>query len=219
MKTFQKITIKQTIYSIMKTIILSFLSILFSTGIYAQFGVIAQPEYAIMYRGYPNKMVPMISSEETAELSVSGGTCTRSTWTVNGVKYNGYLVNPTIGDSFVTLTLTGKSKNGTVKNYGAFKYKVKPFPKPQIENYTISKTTGANITVGLGADCPLGFSYEVIGGRIFIGDEWFNFSGNVVPPSILEKAVIGKSIAIRIDSKEVESEYTNEIISSIVVIE
>jgi hypothetical protein len=201
----------------MKTIILSFFSIIFSTGIYAQYGVIAQPEYSIMYRGYPNKMVPMISSDETAELSVSGGTCTRSTWTVNDVTYNGYLVNPT--GKQVTITLTGKSKNGKVKNYGTFNYVVKPFPQASLENVIVSKSTGANLTVGLGADCPIGVRFEVLGGSITIGDEQFNFSGNVVPPSILEKAEIGKSIAIRIDSKKVGSEYTNKIVSSIGIVE
>lgn len=201
----------------MKTIILSFFSILFSTGIYAQYGVIAQPEYAIMYRDYPNKMVPMISSEETAELSVSGGTCTRSTWTVNGVKYNGYIVNPT--GTQVTITLSGKSKNGTVKNYGQFKYKVKPFPIPQLENDTISKSTGAKLTVGLGADCPFDASFEILGGSITIGDEQFIFSGNVVSPSILEKATVGKEIAITIDSKRTGSESTFKIKSSISIVE
>jgi hypothetical protein len=203
----------------MKTIILSFLSVLFSTELYAQFGVIAQPEYSIMYRGYDNFIVPMISSNEIASVNVSGGTCQQTTRTVNGIQHNGYIVRPSTGVSFVTLTLSGKSKNGTIKNYGTFQYNVKMFPTPRLENNTISKATGANITVGLGADCPLGFSYEVIGGRIFIGDEWFNFNGNIVPPSILEKAEIGKSIAIRIDTKKVGSEYTNEIIGSIVVVE
>lgn len=201
----------------MKTIILSFFSILFSTGIYAQFGVIAQPAYTIMYRGYDNKIVPMVSSDETASVSVTGGSIRPSTWTINDVQYKGYLVNPT--GTQVTITLTGKSKNGKVKNYGTFNYIVKPFPKPSLENNTISKSTGANLTVTLGADCPIGFSSEVTGGRISIGDEQFQFSGNVVPPSLLEKAEIGKSIAIEVDYNRTGSEYTNQIISSIVVVE
>jgi hypothetical protein len=201
----------------MKTIILSFFSILFSTGLDAQYGVIAQPAYTIMYRYYDNKIVPMISSDETASVSVSGGSIRASTWTINDVQYKGYLVNPT--GTLVTITLTGKSKNGKVKNYGTFNYAVRPLPSPSLENNIISKSTGAKLTVGLGAYCPLGFRYEVIGGSIFIGDEEIPFNGNIVPPSILEKAEIGKSIAIRIDTKKVGSEYTNKIVSSIGIVE
>ncbi|MBP5994630.1 MAG: hypothetical protein KA736_02930 [Crocinitomicaceae bacterium] len=201
----------------MKTIILSFFSIFFSTGIYAQFGVIARPDFALMYRGYPNKLVPMISSDETASISVSGGTCTRSTWTVNDVQYNGYIVNPT--GTQVTITLTGKSKNGKVKNYGTFNYKVKPFPMPQLENYTISKSIGSKLTVGLGADCPLFASYEIIGGDLTIGDEVIPFSGNNVPASALQKAAIDMNIAISLTYKRTGSESASIIQGVLKVVE
>ena len=202
----------------MKTIILSFFSIIFSTGIYAQYGVIAQPELAVMYLGYDNFIVPMIS-DETASVSVTGGTCTASSRTVNGIQYKGYLVRPTSGVSFVTLALSGKSKNGTVKNYGQFKYKVKPFPMPQLENYTISKSIGSKLTVGLGADSPLDASFEVLGGSITIGDEEFLFNGNNVPASALQKAEIDLNIAIYLNYKRTGSEGVSIIQGVVKVVE
>lgn len=54
----------------MKTIIFSFFSVIFTSGLYAQQGVIAQPEIAFMYRGYQNKIVPMIPSNEEIILEV-----------------------------------------------------------------------------------------------------------------------------------------------------
>ncbi len=189
----------------MKSIILSFFSILFSTGIYAQFGVIAQPEYAIMYLGYENFIVPMISSDETASVAVTGGACRATTRSVNNIQHKGYIVTPTSGGSFVTLTLTGKSKNGTVKNYGTFNYKVKPFPMPQLENYTISKSTGARLSIGLGADCPLDASFEILGGSISTGDEDIMFSGSIVPASALEKAKTDTNIAVSLNYKRTGS--------------
>lgn len=203
----------------MKTIILSFFSILFSTGLYAQQGVIAQPELAVMYRGYDNFIVPVISSDETASVSVSGGTIKVTSRTVNGIQYKGYLINPSPGVLFVTLSLHGKSKNGTALNYGAFKYKVKPFPMPQLENYTISKSTGAELTVGLGADSPLDASFEVLGGSITIGDEDIMFSGNNVPASALQKAEIDKNIAIALNYKRTGSEGISIIQGVVKVIE
>jgi hypothetical protein len=190
----------------MKTILFSFFSILFSTGIYAQYAVIAQPEYSIMYRGYDNFIVPMISSNEIASVNVSGGTCQQTTRTVNGIQHIGYIVRPSTGVSFVTLTLSGKSKNGTVKNYGTFQYNVKMFPAPRLENNTISKTTGAKLAVGLGADCPLYASYEIIGGKLTIGDEDIPFSGNIVPVSALEKAKTDANIAVSLNYKRTGSE-------------
>ena len=202
----------------MKTIILSFFSILFSTGIYAQYGVIAQPELAVMYLGYDNFIVPMIS-DETASVSVTGGTCTASSRTVNGIQYKGYLVRPTSGVSFVTIALSGKSKNGTVKNYGQFKYKVKALPRPKLENYTISKSIGSKLTVGLGADSPLDASFEVLGGSITIGDEEFLFNGNNVPASALQKAEIDLNIAIYLNYKRTGSEGVSIIQGVVKVVE
>jgi hypothetical protein len=136
-------------------------------------------------------------------VSVTGGSVRASTWTINDVQHKGYLVNPT--GKQVTITLTGKSKNGKVKNYGTFNYVVKPFPQASLENVIVSKSTGANLTVGLGADCPIGVSFEVLGGSITIGDEEIKFSGNIVPASALEKAKTDANIAVSLNYKRTGS--------------
>jgi hypothetical protein len=203
----------------MKTIILSFFLFFISTILNAQQCAIAQPEYGILYLGYPNKIVPLISSEETAVINISSGTCTPITWTDpdDGIFYKGYSVVP-FGKQ-VTITLSGKNKNGTFKNYGSFNYKVKPLPSPNIENSTISKTTGAELSVGLGAGSPLDLSYEIKGGSVFIGDEEFSFTGNTVSPSILEKTIIGTNISISVDFIRVGSESESNTMSLLKVIE
>jgi hypothetical protein len=205
----------------MKTIILSFFLFFISTILNAQQCAIAQPEYGILYRGYPNKIVPLISSEENAvmNVSVSSGTCTPATWTDpdDGIVYKGYTVVP-LGNQ-VTITLSGKNKNGTLKNYGSFKYQVKSLPSVQLENFTISKATSTELSVGLGEGCPLDFSYEIKGGRVFIGDGEFSFTGNIVPPSILEKTIIGMNISISVDYIRLGSESEGNTKSVLKVVE
>lgn len=181
----------------MKTIIFSFFSVIFTSGLYAQQGVIAQPEIAFMYRGYQNKIVPMIPSNEEIILEVDGGSAVKATWTDQENQINGYYINPNA--KLVTIRLSGKNNQGTIKDYGTFKYHVKAFPVAQLENTSISKTTGCALAVSLGADSPLtSISFSVSGGSITIENETFSFDGVRVPASLLKKAKVGSNIAIEV---------------------
>ena len=93
-------------------------------------------------------------------------------------------------------------KDGKSKSFGKFKYKVKPFPKAQLQGTTISKTTGFKAVVSLGADSPFtGVTFQVIGGSVILGNEEITFSGDRVPAAAIAKIKAGKRVAIDVTYK------------------
>jgi len=166
-------------------------------------GSISLPEMSVLYKGWNNKVVPVVAGMVSSDITVNGGTKTKSSWTdSDGNKYNGFYVNITGPSKFVTITLTGKDKDGKSKSFGTFKYKVKPFPSAQLQGTTISKTTGFKAVVSLGPDSPFtGVGFTVMGGEISIGNETIPFSGDRVPSSVVAKIKAGKKIAIDVTYK------------------
>jgi len=166
-------------------------------------GSISLPEMSVLYKGWNNKVVPVVAGMVSSDITVNGGTKTKSSWTdSDGNKYNGFYVNITGPSKFVTITLTGKDKDGKSKSFGTFKYKVKPFPNAQLQGTTISKTTGFKAVVSLGPDSPFtGVGFTVMGGEISIGNETIPFSGDRVPSSVVAKIKAGKKIAIDVTYK------------------
>ncbi len=166
-------------------------------------GSISLPEMSVLYKGWNNKVVPVVAGMVSSDITVNGGTKTKASWTdSDGNKYNGFYVNITGPSKFVTITLTGKDKDGKSKGFGTFKYKVKPFPSAQLQGSTISKTIGFKATVSLGPDSPFtGVGFTVIGGEVSIGNETIPFSGDRVPSSVVAKIKAGKKIAIDVTYK------------------
>jgi hypothetical protein len=166
-------------------------------------GSISLPEMSVLYKGWNNKVVPVVAGMVSSDITVNGGTKTKASWTdADGNKYNGFYVNITGPSKFVTITLTGKDKDGKSKSFGTFKYKVKPFPSAQLQGTSISKTTGFKAVVSLGPDSPFtGVGFTVMGGEISIGNETIPFSGDRVPASVVAKIKAGKKIAIDVTYK------------------
>jgi hypothetical protein len=157
-------------------------------------GSISLPEMAVLYRGYDNKVVPVVAGAVSSSISVAGGSSRVASWSEDGMSYKGYIVTPGAGNS-VSITLTGKDKDGKSKSYGTFKYKVKSFPKPEILDPTIKKSSGARVTLIL-KDSPLKANFNVLGGEITIGNETpISFSGGVIPASAVAKAKAGAKVA------------------------
>ncbi len=157
-------------------------------------GSISLPEMAVLYRGYDNKVVPVVAGAVSSSISVAGGSSRAASWSEDGMSYKGYIVTPGAGNS-VSITLTGKDKDGKSKSYGTFKYKVKSFPKPEILDPTIKKSSGARVTLIL-KDSPLKANFNVLGGEITIGNETpVSFSGGVIPASAVAKAKAGAKVA------------------------
>ena len=157
-------------------------------------GSISLPEMAVLYRGYDNKVVPVVAGAVSSDIQVSGGSKRAATWNDEGVNYSGYIVTTGAGTS-LSITLTGKDKDGKSKSYGTFKYRVKPFPKPQVLDATIKKSSGARVTLVL-KDSPLKANFNVTGGEITIGnDPPISFNGSVIPAAAVAKAKAGIKVA------------------------
>ena len=166
-------------------------------------GSISLPEMSVLYKGWNNKVVPVVAGMVSSDITVNGGTKAKASWTdADGNKYNGFYVNITGPSKFVTITLSGKDKDGKSKSFGTFKYKVKPFPSAQLQGTSISKTTGFKAVVSLGPDSPFtGVGFTVMGGEVSIGNETIPFSGDRVPASVVAKIKAGKKIAIDVTYK------------------
>jgi hypothetical protein len=166
-------------------------------------GSISLPEMSVLYKGWNNKVVPVVAGAVSSSITVEGGTATKASWTdAEGNKYDGYYVNVTGASKYVTIGLNGKDKDGKSKSFGKFKYKVKPFPKAQLQGTTISKTTGFKAVVSLGADSPFtGVTFQVIGGSVILGNEEITFSGDRVPAAAIAKIKAGKRVAIDVTYK------------------
>ena len=166
-------------------------------------GSISLPEMSVLYKGWNNKVVPVVAGAVSSSISVEGGTATKASWTdAEGNRYDGYYVNVTGSSKFITIALNGKDKDGKSKSFGKFKYKVKPFPKAQLQGTTISKTTGFKAVVSLGADSPFtGVTFQVIGGSVILGNEEITFSGDRVPAAAIAKIKAGKRVAIDVTYK------------------
>jgi gliding motility-associated protein GldM len=162
-------------------------------------GSIALPEMMVLYRGYDNKVVPVVAGAVSSSISATNAVkCAKSTFTVDGQKYEGYIVTPGGGNQ-VVMTLSGKDKDGKSKSYGTYKYKVRSFPSAKIlgvKNFSKSKMFDAS--VGLEDAAFTGVSFTVIGGKIIAGDNESNFTGSKVPPSAIEKVKVGKKVAIEV---------------------
>jgi ribosomal 50S subunit-associated protein YjgA (DUF615 family) len=166
-------------------------------------GSISLPEMSVLYKGWNNKVVPVVAGAVSSSISVNGGSATKASWTdADGNRYDGYYVTVTGASKFVTIALNGKDKDGKSKSFGTFKYKVKPFPKAQLQGTTISKTTGFKAVVSLGPDSPFtGVGFTVVGGSVIMGNEEIPFSGDRVPAAAVAKMKAGKRVAIDVTYK------------------
>lgn len=138
--------------------------------------VVEQPELHILYRNYNNIIIPEATGAEENKLSAEGVSIQLTTY--QGKK--GYIVKPSQGTRIVPIVHDAKI-NGEWIRFDTVFYKVKSFPKPQIYNRTISKSSGAIIQCGFPLDSPIRCDFEVL--SIVINDEQINgfiISGDVV---------------------------------------
>lgn len=179
----------------MKTTIILILVFVHSFSLKAQTGVVAMPETMILYRGYDNKIVPIIPEDEQLILEVENATALPDSFEVDGNVYNGYILRPG-GSNMVSLKLKGKSSDGLIHDHGTFNYKVKAMPQPELLNDGISKMAGCRIALVLRGS-PLNVSYNVTGGYIATpAGEHIFFSGSVIPASTVAKMELGQEVAV-----------------------
>lgn len=160
-------------------------------------GALEMPEYQVLYRGYDNKIVPSASGVVTYDISVSG--CAKQPFTLNGKK--GYILKPGSGVKSVTVSLSGKDLKGKSVPFGSWTYAVKPFPNPEIKTSSVSKGSGAKITVGLPADSPLKSpAFQVMAVEV-LGVDNGQCAGANIPGTTVAKLKAGKSIGINVTVK------------------
>lgn len=158
-------------------------------------GSISLPEMSVLYTGWENKIVPVVAGSVSSDITVTGGTKRKTSWSADGSKYDGYIVTVAPGTKQVSIRLTGKDKDGKTKDFGNFRYKVKSFPKAQLAGSTISKTSGFIANVSLGADSPFtGVTFKVVGGNV----DDVQFNGTVVPASVISKIRVGKKVPVEV---------------------
>jgi hypothetical protein len=200
----------------MKVILATFSILFLSSFFYAQNGVLSQPEMAIMYMGYNNKIVPMLPNNEQIILELEGGSATATTWTdALGSSFKGYYIKPSTSQ-YVTIHLKGKTEKGIINDRGTFIYKVKAFPAPMLEQTSISKSSGMSAVISLGADSPFtGISYSIIGGTLTIdGKDPIKFNGHQIPSSLLNDAAIGSNVLVELSYKSTGQSSGTYMISS-----
>lgn len=198
----------------MKTTILFFLSILFSIGLYAQTGTISNPEMNVLYLGYDNIIVPMIPSNEELILEVSGAIARKNTLENSKDQRNEYTIRP-FSKKNVTIKLSGMNENLEIKNYGTFQYIVKEFPAAQVQTTSISKASGARLKVGMDASSPLSAIFYITGGEIIIENESIHFEGDIISPSLIQKAKTGMNVKIKVNYIRFGNEQFPNTITSI----
>ena len=166
-------------------------------GIESIEGVIALPEFSILYTNRDNKIVPIIKGADSLILEIEGATATPKIWLTGDLLYNGYYVNVNPGARQVRINLKGLNQNLDTISYGEYKYKVKPFPTPQVYGTVISKGSGTKVIVGLGPDSPFtGVNFEITGGEVTVGDITTSFVGDRINPAVVANASPGSTVNI-----------------------
>jgi hypothetical protein len=158
---------------------------------------IALPELSVLYTTWDNKIVPFVEGEDSLILEIEGATTTPKIWSSDGVKYHGYFVNVNYGARQVRINLKGLKQNLDTISYGEYKYKVKPFPTPQVMGTVVSKASGTKVIVGLGPDSPFtGVNFVVTGGEVTVGDITTSFAGDRINPAVVANASPGSTVNI-----------------------
>jgi hypothetical protein len=160
---------------------------------------IALPELNyVLYRDYDNKIVPFVEGEDNLILEIEGAKATPKTWGSKGNEYRGYYVNVSPEARKVRITLKGLKQNLDTISYGEYEYYVKPFPKPQVLNSSISKVSGAKVKVALGPDIPFfgSVNFEITGGEVTVGNVTTPFLGDIISPTLVTNASPGSFVIV-----------------------
>jgi gliding motility-associated protein GldM len=151
-------------------------------------GSLEMPEFALLYRGYPNKIIASASGLTSPTISAPG--CVVRPITYNG--RSGYSVTPSSGSS-VNITLSAKDAKGKTVTLGTYPYKIKTMPPPTASVSSISKS-GGRVTVAIeGSNLVAKYNYI----KILVGED-YSGPGNIVPASALSKFRVGKKVGVMV---------------------
>ena len=150
-----------------------------------QAGALEMPEFNILYKGYNNKIIGVGSG--VVSYTLNGKTATM----VGGRPQ--FIINPsTLGKT--TLTLMGTTKDGQAVKLASNTYDVKLMPRPTVKTKSISKTSGAKISVEL-LGSPINIGFTILGGEVLAGDG-VAFTGDIAPGGTVKAVKSGKSVGV-----------------------
>ena len=157
-------------------------------------GSISIPAYNVLYTNWDNFVVPVATGVVSTNISARGASANPTT--KNGQK--GYVVRPSGGSGNVTLVLSGKDSKGNSKSFGSFSYVVKAFPRPKLNQESVSKSGNTRLRVSLGPESILGdVTFTVKSYILTIGnDEPIRVQGDIIGSAQLGKARPGRDVSI-----------------------
>ena len=170
------------------------------------------PEYNIMYQSYHNKVVINKGCNDSIQVIGNGEILIPTQFRVNGVVYSGFLAKPSLAKTY-NIVVRG-FKKGKLVSSDTTSYRIKPFPFPVILDYTISKSVGGKITVGI-IGTPFDITYNVT--SVSCGD--FKGEGNFIPSHALSSNTIGDNIGISVVAINLETGENTVIRGSLKVVE
>jgi len=155
------------------------------------------PEYNIMYMSYNNKVVINKGCNDSIQVIGNGETLVPTQFRVKGVVYSGFLANPR--SQTYNIVVKGFKKGKLVSSDTTY-YRIKPFPFPVILDYTISKSLGGQINVGI-IGTPIDITYNVT--SVSCGD--FIGEGNFIPSHALSNNAIGDNVGVSVKAINLET--------------
>jgi len=158
-------------------------------------GSISIPAYNVLYTNWDNFVVPVATGVVSTNIAARGGASVIPS-TKNGTK--GYIVKVSGGSGSVQLALSGKDSKGNSKSFGTFNYVVKPFPRPKLNQESVSRSGNTRLRVSLGSESILGdITFTVKRYILTIGnDDPVTVQGDIIGTAQLSKARPGRDVAI-----------------------
>lgn len=150
------------------------------------------PEMNFLYRGYDNVFKLAANwPDGVKEYRIEATDATVTTVTRRNQLM--HTINPKGKISEVKVIY--KDVEGFEQEFGPWTYAVRAFPKPEIINSTISKSTGGKISVGL-INSILNATFRII--RIELSENRQIIDDNIIPAEFLKKVKVGKMIPITV---------------------
>ena len=158
-------------------------------------GSISIPAYNVLYTNWDNFIVPVATGVVSTNVSSRGGASVVPS-AKNGQK--GYVVRVNGRSGSVQLALSGKDSKGNSKSFGSFRYEIKPFPRPKLNQESVSRTGNTRLRVSLGSESILGdVTFKVKRYILTVGnDDPVTVQGDIIGKAQLSKARPGRDVSI-----------------------
>ncbi len=167
--------------------------------------IISQPEYRILFRNYDNKIECLTSTRDSVYISPKNPNDAQITFVKGSDKSNDFfIVQPKVIGSLILDFHSVVA--GEDKIIESREYRIKVFPKPELQTSHLSKSTDNIIEVAYPSYFPIPKEILVLGGSVIFDDNTeFVFSGNQIPSTYISKLKSGSKVVVSITVREKES--------------